>query len=85
MVHVYHLLGATLIDVRIIKTDGTQIKGINIPTSCPVHAVLHTFAAQRNAAAAAHENHLLFLTQGTQHDWSLPMIVLYVRYCKKWK
>jgi len=82
MVHAYRLPGATLIDVRVIETDEAQIKGIDIPTPCPVHAVLYAFTAQRNVAAAAQENRLLFLTLGTHHDRSLAMIVLYVRYYK---
>jgi hypothetical protein len=68
MVHVCYLSGTTLIDIRIIETDGTQIKGVDISTSRPIYAVLHTFTAQRNAAAAAHENRFFFLTLGTQHD-----------------
>jgi hypothetical protein len=57
-----------LIDIRVIETDGTQIQGIDIPTPRSVYAVLDTFTAQRNAAAAAQEYCLLLLTLGTNHE-----------------
>jgi|GEM_PF-4023320 len=58
----YCLLGATLIDVRIIETGGAQIKWVDIPTPCPVQAILYTFTAKRNTASITRERFLLLLT-----------------------